>query len=106
MDNSQRILQQLDKMDRKLDKNIELANQNCENIKLINQALRGNGGKGLFKRMDDAEAWQKEHEKNVEEKTKMSREQIRAERAREAVIMAAIIGGVTAVITTVLTLVL
>ena len=106
MDNSQRIIQQLDKMDEKLDQNIELTKTNCESIKLINQAMRGNGGKGLFRRMDETEQWQKEHEKMVDERSKLTREEIRSQRTREATVMAAIIGGIVAVVTTLLTVLL
>ena len=106
MDNSQRIIQQLDKMDEKLDQNMELTKENCESIKLINQSMRGNGGKGLFRRMDETEQWQKEHEKMVDERSKLTREEIRSQRTREATVMAAIIGGIVAVVTTLLTVLL
>lgn len=106
MDDSQRIIQQLDKMDEKLDQNIELTKTNCESIKLINLAMRGNGGKGLFRRMDETEQWQKEHGKMVDERSKLTREEIRSQRTREATVMAAIIGGIVAVVTTLLTVLL
>lgn len=106
MDSTNKILQQLDKMDEKLDENNRLTQENSKNISLINQSLRGNGGKGLYKRMDEAEAWRKEHEQKVDERNKFTREEIRAQRAREAIIMAAIIGGIVAIITTLITVLL
>lgn len=106
MDNAGRILDKLDKMDEKLDKQAELSSENQKGIELINLSLRGNGGKGLFQRMDDREQWEKEHTQSVEERTKLSREEIRAQRIREATVMAAVIGGITAVVTTLLKLLL
>lgn len=106
MDNSERILRQLDKMDGKLDDQTKVSRENKEGIKLINQSLQGNGGKGLFKRMDERESWEKEHEQKIEEKTRLSREEIRVQRAREAVIMASVIGGIVAIITTLITVLL
>lgn len=109
MDNGERILNKLEKMDDKLDKQHEVSRDNAEGIKLIRLSLEGNGGKGLFQRMNETEDWQKKREEKAEERNernKLTRDEIRAERAREAIIMAAIIGGVSAITTTILTLVL
>lgn len=106
MDNAERILDKLDKMDEKLDKQAELSSENQKGIELINLSLRGNGGKGLYKRMDDLEDWCEDHAKQVIETTKITREEVRAQRVKEATVMAAIIGGIVAIVTMLLTLLL
>ena len=64
------ILTQLGKMDEKLDRNNRQTQDNSKKIDLINQALQGNGGKGLFKRMDEIEEWQKTRPAECPEETK------------------------------------
>ena len=98
MDNSDRILQQLDKMDGKLDENNKLTQENCKQIGLIKQSLEGNGGKGLFKRMDDTEKWQKNHTEELERKRELSRQQIMKRRAIEVSIMGLIIAAISVVL--------
>jgi len=100
------ILNQLGKLDKKLDENTQMTHENSRDIRLIKQCLQGNGGKGLFQRMDESESWQKEHVTKTEERSRLSREEVRVQRTREATIMAAIIAGVTAIVTTLLRLVL
>ena len=72
MDGTAEILKQLGKIDEKLDRNNDQTQQNSGKIDLINQALQGNGGKGLFKRMDDVENWQNDRPQEcpIEQKRK------------------------------------
>ena len=61
MEQSTEILRQLEKMDEKLDRNNEQTQENKTEIRSLRQALEGNGGKELFKRMNEAEDWQETH---------------------------------------------
>ena len=61
MEQTAEILRQLGKMDGKLDRNNEQTQENKTEIRSLRQALEGNGGKGLFKRMNEAEGWQETH---------------------------------------------
>ena len=61
MEQTTEILRQLGKMDEKLDRNNEQTQENKTEIRSLRQALEGNGGKGLFKRMNEAEDWQETH---------------------------------------------
>ena len=98
MDNGEKILHQLDKMDEKLDKNNELTQDNSKQIGLINQSLRGNGGKGLFQRVDDAENWQEKHEEKTEKNRQLSRKEIMQKRAIEATIIGIVVGIIIAAV--------
>lgn len=61
MEQTAEILRQLGKMDEKLDRNNEQTQENKTEIRSLRQALEGNGGKGLFKRMNETEEWQETH---------------------------------------------
>jgi len=65
MEQTAEILKQLGKMDEKLDRNNEQTQENKTEIRSLRQSLEGNGGKGLFKRMNEAEGWQENHVRNT-----------------------------------------
>ena len=98
MDNSSKILKVLEKMDEKLDKARELALENAKKIEALFLSLKGNGGKGLYQRIDEIERWIKHHPKECEAAHQLSRREIIARRALEAVIIGIIVGAIFAIL--------